>query len=185
MLGAAATCWPGVLAQGASGHDGLTCTEPCRAPGFPVTLDMHAMPRCPVSQHSAHSRDWPRNRWPQSGLRTLPSCLVLLRPTWGATTLEDTRQDTLLHERGADMPGGWPLGTQLPACVASSRPSRHSPDTGHQAESQQVGVGGNNTIQPLCQLMAHKTPINKSSVSSQILIPKAGSAPPPVTDLSA
>lgn len=103
------------------GHDGLAHTEPCRHTGFPATLDVHAMPRCPVSQHSAHTRDWPHHRWPQSGLRALPSCLVPLCPCLGATTLEDTRQDTLFHKRGAHMLRGWPLGTQLPVCVASSR----------------------------------------------------------------
>lgn len=110
MLGAAATCWPGVLAQGASGHDGLTRTEPCRVPGFPVTLDMHAMPRCPVSQHSAHSRDWPRNRCPRADSALCPPAWSCCAPP-GVPPPWRTRGRTPFFMRGEPTcPGGGPWG---------------------------------------------------------------------------
>lgn len=80
---------------------------------------------------------------------------------------------------------GRPRGTRLPACVAASRPSTRGPDTGHQAECWRVGAGVHDTIQPLCQVVARKTPVNKSPASSQMLVPKAGLPLPPGADLSA
>lgn len=106
MLGAAATCWPGLPSPGSvwgrtvGGHDGLTLTGPCRDPGSGDSG--HAL----NAQASRATELCPHQRRASKSLAPEQTPCSAFLP--GVPTPRRTGQDTLLHGRGADTLGAAP-----------------------------------------------------------------------------